>query len=142
MLLDDYIAAVHQYAPLMRSGIDDPDCLAKLAAEQAELAEKVAEGDRIGAALEAADVAYYAAKAVVNEQMERHQAMPVLAHSCTEARVTMHQVLALIHAKYALRTQNQCKDDAAERAAASQVLAETQESADASLMQPWVKPNY
>ncbi len=81
----------------------------KLAAEMAELRQAIAAGDRIGAALEAADVVYYAVKAI--------------ALAADLAGISRTEAFAVALAKYRLRARDgNPKDDAAERAACREAI--------------------
>ena len=86
----------------------DPHAVDKLAHEMQELTEALADDDEIGAVLEAADVAYYACKAV--------------QYAASLVNLTVADVMSAACAKYALRARpGNPKDDAAERAAVEEL---------------------
>lgn len=98
-------------AAQLPSGLNDPRSADKLMAERAEMIDALAQGDAIGAALEGADAAYYAAK---------H-----LDWCARKLGLSVHTLFVLAEAKYSLRAQpGNPKDDAAERAAAIKILEE------------------
>ena len=87
----------------------DPHAVDKLAHEMQELTEALADDDEIGAVLEAADVAYYACKAV--------------QYAASLVNLSVAEVLDAAHAKYTLRARpGNPKDDTAERAAVKKLF--------------------
>lgn len=105
------IEDVLELARRLPSGLCDEKSPLKLLKELEELEEAASLGDRIGVYLEAADVAYYAAKSI---DLAAHKAG--LAHA-------VQIVLEIAAAKYALRAQpGNPKNDAAERQAVVEVL--------------------
>ncbi len=108
---------------LLPTGLIDPRAAEKMARERAELDEHCAAGDRLGATLEAGDVAYYAAKSLANNLITQAQAEAAVTEAAQAVGLDVDQVLRVAVAKYLLRSRpNNPKDDATERAVARHVL--------------------
>lgn len=115
------IEAARAIARRTPGGEFDAQALAKLAAEQAELEEELDAHDAVGAWTELADVAYYAAKAVIAGLLAADAAESVVAVAEQQCGLAAGAGLAAMQAKYASRLAIG-KDDAAERAAVEQAL--------------------
>ena len=110
-------------ADKLPTGRRDPRALAKLAREREELAEALAKGDRLGAVLEAGDVAYYAAKCVANGLLSREEAEAEVTQAAGAVGLTFKEVIKAAKAKFGLRARpGNPKNDAEERAAVAKVL--------------------
>ena len=114
---------LQELAKKLPTGLTDPRAAQKLARERAELEHHLSIGDALGAALEAGDVAYYAAKALANGLLDEAQAEDAVREAAQAAGLDVQTVFAVAVAKYQLRARpGNPKDDEAERAAAKRVL--------------------
>lgn len=112
----EVVIMVREYAPKMKSGLDDILALEKLYAEQKELQEDLDVNDLVGALTELADVCYYAAKAYINNLITAELAVSYSTTASTLCEVTPQRIPDIIRAKYDLRSKG-IKDDIAERRA-------------------------
>ena len=116
-------APLQALAAKLPTGLNDPRALEKLDREQAELEYHLSINDRLGAVLEAGDVAYYAGKAVANGLMSQAEAEAIVFKAALVVGVNPKVVMKVAVAKYELRARpGNPKNDAAERAAAKRVL--------------------
>ena len=120
--IDQCIAEVRRIAPQMLTGIDDPRAAEKLANEQAELAQKLALGDRVGVLTELADVTYFTFKALINGFMTREEAEETMRFTCDQCGVDLSTALRAMQAKYECRIASGKRDDL-ERAAVAAACA-------------------
>jgi hypothetical protein len=120
--MDQEILALADRLP---SGLDDPEARKKLDQELTELTVAVANGDKAGALLEAADVYYYVQKCLYGRRINEQGAASIVRTaivSLTGFSVDTIRRAALI--KYGLRARpGNPKDDVAERAAVAHLLA-------------------
>jgi hypothetical protein len=115
-MLEPFLTEVRRIAPQLPTGLTDPRAAEKLATEQSELAEKLNATDQVGALTELADVAYYAAKAVLNALIDPKAAEVAIRDACAACSVESRIVLLVMRAKYAIRATGR-KNDAEERTA-------------------------
>lgn len=117
-MLEPFLVEMWRIAPHLPTGLTDPRAAEKLATEQAEQAEKLNAGDRLGALTDLADVAYYAAKAVLNTLIDAEAAEVAIRDACAACSVDPHIALLAMRAKCAIAIRaTGCKDDAEERTA-------------------------
>ncbi len=105
------------------TGLKDPKAVQKLHRELEEIDEETTFADK---ALEAADVTYYACKAMHNGLLtaEKAFALVLLGVNKIGAPCTVEMAIALATAKYTSRAQpGNPKDKVAEHAIAEQVIA-------------------
>ena len=116
--LAPFLTAVQQIAPQLHTGLNDPQAATKLQQEWQELQVARHARDQLGALLEIADVAYYAAKAVLNDLLDAAVATRSIAAACEQLDLAPAVALRVLDAKYTQRIANAClKDDALERQA-------------------------
>lgn len=114
----DWIDSLLTLAAQLPTGLSDPRAVEKLTREEEELHECLAQGDLLGARLEAGDVAYYAAKAMHNNLITRTYSDMRLARVAELVGLSPADVVRVAVAKYGLRARpGNPKDDTAERAA-------------------------
>lgn len=106
------------------AGLNDVKALDKFNAESQELEECLANGDELGAILEAGDCAYYAAKAWQAGLIDFDKAIKMASAEAYRVGLPLGKVVLVAEAKYTLRTR-QKKNDTAEREAALKVLEDT-----------------
>jgi hypothetical protein len=110
-MIDRIISEVRSIAPQLPTGLFDIRAAEKLADEEEELADKLAEGDNVGALTELADVTYYAGKAVINGLIPHSQAEQITQTACNQCGVDMPTALRVMQAKYASRIATGKRDD-------------------------------
>ena len=116
--LQPFLTAVQQLAPQLPTGLDDPHAASKLQQEWQELQIARRARVQLGALLEIADLAYYAAKAVWNQQLDPTNAYACIAAACQQLNLTPEVALRVLQTKYTQRIANACtKDDYIERQA-------------------------
>jgi len=120
----EYFSTLHRLAEQLPTGLRDPRAVAKMQRERVELAEHAAQNDRVGAILEAADVCYYAAKAVANGLLSYSDAVDAVLEAADAAGVDWSVAAMAATEKYYLRARpGNLRDDAAERAAVERLLS-------------------
>ena len=107
------------------SGSNDPKAFSKMLHEIEEFNEKLADGDRLGALLECADVLYYAVKSIYSNLFDQEMAGVYIEEVRQKGGFTRSQVEQAALIKYSLRAQpGNPKDDRKERAACAHLLTE------------------
>ena len=119
--LQPFLEVVRHIAPQLPTGLADSYATTKLANEYHELHTALQLGDQIGALTELADVAYYAAKAVLNTLQTDQEALATIDSACQQLQTTRAVAFHLLDTKYTLRVTGQ-KDDARERQAIVEAL--------------------
>lgn len=110
-------------ADRLPTGRRDPQAGHKLTRERQELEEALGQGDRLGAVLEAGDVAYYAAKCVANGLLTETEARVVVEFAANKVELPTSVVIEVAVVKMSLRARpGNPKDDAAERAAVRELI--------------------
>lgn len=94
------IALVERIAPRLPTGLLDPQALTKLDAEVAELAVELEAGRIEDTYTELADVAYYAAKAVINNLIPAFTAAGIVAQAEAECGRGLGEAIVLMRVKY------------------------------------------
>jgi hypothetical protein len=111
VMIDRIISEVRSIAPQLPTGLSDLLAAEKLADEEQELAEKLAQGDNVGALTELADVTYYAGKAVINGLIPHPLAEECILSACAQSGVDLHTALRVMQAKYSSRIASGKRDD-------------------------------
>lgn len=110
-------------AEQLPTGIKDPNALQKLYGEMNELHVELMNDDLLGAILEAADVMYYAAKAIVNDLLDCKSAKKLIFAAADAVQLPVLKIFKVALVKYGFRAQpGNPKDDAVERELAVQVI--------------------
>jgi hypothetical protein len=110
-MIDTIISEVRSIAPQLPTGLFDIRAAEKMSDEQSEMAEKLAEGDNVGALTELADITYYAGKCVINGLIPNSQAEQHIKTACAQCGVDMPTALRVMQAKYASRIATGKRED-------------------------------
>ena len=115
--LDELLALARISPTGQRRGLLRPDALARAEEEEREFHQHLAAGDRLGAVMEAGDVAYYLNLAVYNGQVEQAEALARLERLAARVNVPLVNILEAAAVKFSVRfrANRGRKDDAAER---------------------------
>jgi hypothetical protein len=111
VMIDTIISEVRSIAPQLPTGLFDIRAAEKLADEQSEMGEKLAEGDNVGALTELADVTYYAGKSVINGLISHPLAEQHIKTACAQCGVDIPTALRVMQAKYSSRIASGKRDD-------------------------------
>jgi len=116
-------ARILALATKLPTGLLDPKVRLKLHQELKEFDQALADGDRLGALLEAADVLYYSTKATYIGLLQPIDEEEILFYVCKKGDFTFPQVYDACIKKYTLRAApGNPKNDSAERSEVAPII--------------------